>query len=524
VTQQSKFGDKGDNLVPLQGDCRIHHSFPTHSSNITIMLKLKVFNYQNGDLQEISLAPETMPRQECLIGRASSCNLVLDSLDVSRIHSQIKFEQSAYHYTDLGSANGSRINNTMIQPNQRCILKIGDLIQIGDFVLLTEGIETVPSGGETSIWKRVAGERLWTKGELSVRCVRIVDETPDVKTFTFAAEPPVQFDYKPGQFVTLDLLINSEVVSRSYSISSSPSRPHTLEITVKRVAAPTDSPNVPAGLVSNWLHDHLSVGDQIKLNGPFGKFTCLPHLPAKLLLISAGSGITPMMSMSRWIADRVATSDVVFFHCARTPRDVIFRQELELMASRLSHFRLAISTTQSCLGQPWLGFTGRLTEAMLQTIAPDWQERTVYVCGPDGFMESTKSLLERLNFPMQNYHEESFGAPKKAASVAVASVSAVSAVEAASALVSDTLKVVFAQSGKEVAADGSASILELAEQAGVKIRSSCKQGVCGACKKRKLSGEIKYESEPDGLDQSEQDAGYILACIAAPVGQVAIEA
>lgn len=486
------------------------------------MLKLKVFNYQNGDLQEVTLAPETMTHPECSIGRASSCNLVLDSLDISRVHSQIKFAQMIYYYIDLGSANGSRINNSPIQANQSYTLKVGDLIQIGDFVLMIEGIETTPFSGEASVWKRIAGERQWTKGELSVRCMRIVDETTDVKTFTFAAEPPVQFDYKPGQFVTLELEIDGEEVSRSYSISSTPSRPHTLEITVKRVAAPTDLPHAPGGLVSNWLHDHLNVGSQIKLNGPFGKFTCLPNLPPKMLLISAGSGITPMMSMSRWIADRVANSDVVFFHCTRTPGDIIFRQELELMTTRLANFRLAISTTQAKLGQSWLGLTGRLTAAMLQTIAPDWKERTVYVCGPDGFMQGTKSLLEGLNFPMQNYYEESFGAPKKQMDVAapVASTPVVST----SASVSDTVKVIFAQSGKEVAADGSASILELAEQAGVKIRSSCRQGVCGACKKRKLSGEVKYESEPDALDQSEQDAGYILACIAAPQGQVAIEA
>jgi ferredoxin len=84
--------------------------------------------------------------------------------------------------------------------------------------------------------------------------------------------------------------------------------------------------------------------------------------------------------------------------------------------------------------------------------------------------------------------------------------------------------VVFAQSGKEVTGDGSESILELAEQEGIKIRSNCRQGVCGACKKRKQSGEVSYESEPDGLEQSEQEAGYILTCVAAPVGRVVIEA
>ncbi|NJL20861.1 MAG: hypothetical protein HC895_08670 [Leptolyngbyaceae cyanobacterium SM1_3_5] len=104
----------------------------------------------------------------------------------------------------------------------------------------------------------------------------------------------------------------------------------------------------------------------------------------------------------------------MFFHSARTASDIIFRQELELMAARLPNFRLAIALTQFQLGQPWFGFTGRLTEAMLQTIAPDFLDRTVYVCGSSSFMESVKVMFDRLNFPMQNYYEESFGAPKKA--------------------------------------------------------------------------------------------------------------
>lgn len=498
------------------------------------MLKIKVFNYQSGDFQEITLAAETMAQGEYTIGRASTCNLVLDSLDISRVQGQIRFGTGKYDYVDLGSANGSRINNESLKPNQSYDLAMGDLIQIGDFVLLIEETAVVSSGGD-SIWQKMAGERRWTKGEIAVRCVRIVNETADVKTFTFESYPAIQFDYQPGQFVTLELNIDGELVNRSYSISSTPSRPHTLEITVKRVPAPPDQPAIPSGLVSNWLHDALNVGDSIKLNGPFGKFTCLPQIAPKLLLLSAGSGITPMMSMSRWIADRIAATDVVFFHCARTPRDIIFRQELEMLTTRLANFRLAISTTRSEIGQPWLGLTGRLTAAMLQTIAPDWQERTVYVCGPAGFMQETQALLAGLGFPMQNYHEESFGAPKKAPKKAVvaSSVEPVSASGLAAsglaasgltASASTSTKVVFAQSGKEVSTDGSASILEIAEQEGIKIRSSCKQGVCGACKKRKLSGEVKYSSDPDALDQSDQDAGYILVCVAHPVGPVTVEA
>ncbi|HEY9627618.1 MAG TPA: FHA domain-containing protein [Coleofasciculaceae cyanobacterium] len=509
------------------------------------MLKLKVFNSQTGEFQEVALSPDSTPQGECLVGRASNCDLALESPDVSRVHGRIKAQKGEYFYTDLGSANGSHINNEQAQAHQGYVLKVNDLLRIADFVLLVEAIEPGVASGEDSIWKKLGGDRYWTKGDLTVRCVRITDETADVKTFTFVAEPLVLFDYKPGQFATLELEINGEQVLRSYSISSTPSRPHTLEITVKRVPAPAGV--LQAGLVSNWLHDNLKVGSQIKLSGPLGKFTCQPDPAPKLLFISAGSGITPVMSMSRWIADTAQQSDIVFFHCARTPRDVVFRQELEMMAARLPNFRLALSTTRPEPGQPWYGFTGRITASLLQMAASDYQERTVYVCGPNGFMQEVKALLEGLGFPMQNYHEESFGAPKKvkaakadaaspvASPVAdpVASAAAiathrpatppVSAPSPAAGAAAQPL-VVFSQSGKQVSSDGSESVLELAEQEGIKIRSNCRQGVCGACKKRKLEGEVKYESEPDALEQSDQDAGFILCCVAAPVGRVVIEA
>ncbi|NJR66320.1 MAG: hypothetical protein HC772_14970 [Leptolyngbyaceae cyanobacterium CRU_2_3] len=139
----------------------------------------------------------------------------------------------------------------MIEKNKPCPLQVDDLIRIGDFILLIEAIDSHDSGGKTlgilnrlgsnSSFKQPASLKQphtseWTES-LTVRCVRITPETSDVKTFTFVADPPVQFNYKPGQFVTLELEINGESVLRSYSISSPPSRPHTLEITVKRVAA-----------------------------------------------------------------------------------------------------------------------------------------------------------------------------------------------------------------------------------------------------------------------------------------------
>ena len=555
------------------------------------MIKIKLFNSKTPtESQELDLAPAKMINGECFIGRSHNCDIVLNSPEVSRVHGSICFESEQYYFTDLASLGGSRLNDKMANVNQKYVLKIDDIIRIGEFVLTIKAvvleartttlnvekpIESVAPLLHPREYMPVALVPLdqmsrWMKGELTVRCVAVVNETHDVQTFRFAADPPVLFTYQPGQFVTLNLEINGKVVKRSYSISSTPSRPHSLEITVKRVPPPSDALDAPAGLVSNWLHDNIRVGSEIKLSGPLGKFTCFANPTQKMLMISAGSGITPMMSMSRWVLDTAADCDIVFLNSARSPRDIIFRQELEWISSRHPKFRLAITTTRSEPGQAWLSFTGRFTPSLLSAIAPDFLQRTVYVCGPNAFMQEVKAMLEGLGFPMQNYYEESFGgvkklknqplspdsappdlsstAPAPSPSLSLGTMSDTSTaspssaepvtsepnsqtpVPVASAPVDSPaskpclLAVVFAKSGKEVTCDGQDSILNLAEQEGVNIDSSCRSGVCGTCKQRKLEGEVKYQGDPDALDDSERDEGYILTCIAYPVGRVLIDA
>lgn len=143
------------------------------------------------------------------------------------------------------------------------------------------------------------------QGQSTPLCVtEIIRETHDVYTYRFQGDPLCRFVYLPGQFCTLVLNIDGKKVVRSYSISSAPTRPFTLEITVKRV---------PGGLVSNWLADNVKVGDRIEISGPKGKFTLEPgKIPRKILFIGGGSGITPLMSMTRWLSDVAAPTDVIF--------------------------------------------------------------------------------------------------------------------------------------------------------------------------------------------------------------------
>jgi glycine betaine catabolism B len=546
------------------------------------------------ETQTIQLNPEDQLNQECLIGRDPRCCIVLKDNLASRTHGKIAFRNGSHFYSDLGSRNGSKINNIDAQINQEYLLKPSDTIALGNHLLWVKAI----AGEETTT---VAPQFLtpeqymplarldtatletWTQGTKQVKCVQIINETVDVKTFAFVGEPPVKFNYQPGQFITLNLNINGQSVKRPYSISSTPSRPHTIEITVKRVSAPGDEPSDPPGLVSNWLHDNLKVGSQIEVNAPLGKFTNFANPAPKLLLISAGSGITPMMSMSRWICDTVSQVDLVFVHSARSPEDIIFRQELEMMSSRYPNFKLAITVTRATAGQPWYGYTGRINETILKAIACDYKERTVYVCGPNPFMAATKELLQKINFPLENYYEESFGGAKQSkpdtptappanqisnqvsdhTSIfripAPASVSAptpnpapvvpivepvlsVPSTAVPSTLIvnggtvntstsifatpnpaaptpnSATPVIVLSKSGQEVSCDGEQCILDEAEAEGASLPFGCRRGICGACKVKKIAGEVIYEDDVVCED------GFIYTCIARPVGRVVLEA
>jgi glycine betaine catabolism B len=282
------------------------------------MLFLKVINPENNDVWNAILMLETEWLHECLIGRTANCHLPLDSLEVSYLHAKIRYYQGEYYFSDLRSTAGSRLNNQDVQAHQTCRLKARDFLQVGNFMILVEAIDPPAATTVRSEVSQVEVTENWSAIDLPVRCVRVIPETTDVKTFCFMADQLILFDYQPGQFVTLTLEIEGEIVCRSYSICSSPSRPHTLDITIKRVPPPSDAPDAPAGLVSNWLHDQVRVGSQIKISGPYGNFSCCPDPPENLLLISAGSGITPMLSMARWLHDRAASTHVIFFHCART--------------------------------------------------------------------------------------------------------------------------------------------------------------------------------------------------------------
>ena len=228
-----------------------------------------------------------------------------------------------------------------------------------------------------------ASEMIWRQGKLPLRCVHIVQENHNVKTFYFVAEPPKLFIYRPGQFVTLELRLDGKVLRRSYTISGSPSRPHALLLTVKRL---------DDGLASRWLHESLQVGDRIFADGPKGKFICTGDESGPYLFISGGSGITPLMAMSRWLHDTAPDTDICFLHFAQSPKDFIFERELRLMESHRATFRCVLVCTSDVID--WTGPRGRISAQSLTALVPDFMARRVFLCGPVPFMETAREILE----------------------------------------------------------------------------------------------------------------------------------
>ncbi|MDQ7261769.1 hybrid-cluster NAD(P)-dependent oxidoreductase [Paracoccus sp. PS-1] len=349
------------------------------------------------------------------------------------------------------------------------------------------------------------GDKPW-KDDEPLECVMVVPETSDTATFTFRAPSGAWFDYQPGQFVTLDLPVPGGNVQRTYTISSSPSRPLSISVTVKAQ---------PGSVGGRWMIDHLRPGMRLKAFGPAGIFSFVRHEAAKYLFISAGSGITPVMSMTTWAWDSGEMPDIVFVHAARSPSEIIFRQRLEGMADRVPGLQLRFTVEDSDPFRTWHGYRGRLNQIMLGLMAPDYLEREVFCCGPEPFMQAVRDMLIALGFDMDHYHQESFGAPIRNESEAPVLDDVVPDEDSAA-------QITFESSGVVAKCNETDTVLVVAKANGLNIPSGCTFGLCGTCKVRKTAGEV-HMVHNGGITDEDIEEGYILACCSHPIGAVSVE-
>ncbi len=335
------------------------------------------------------------------------------------------------------------------------------------------------------------------------------NETPDTKTFRLGPVTGPIFDYVPGQYIVLSLSIQGREYKRSYSLASSPALSNSLEITVKR--------DLNGGIVSNWLNDTLAIGDTLNVKGPFGKFSCVNDSCQKILFIAAGSGIVPVMSMLRWLTDTNAHVDVQLLLSFRTPDDIIYRDELQLIAARHKNIKLSITlTSDSIASYQWSGLSGRINSKMIAQRVPDLTTRTVYLCGPNAFMSTCKESLLKLNCPFDKLYSESFKVngpivnPKN------------SCLAIPSRDKTGNYRVRFAKSGKTIDTDGRMSLLEIAEQSGILIDHECRSGQCGECMIKCLKGTIDMSDQAE-IDAVNKNKGWIYACCAYPASNIVLD-
>ncbi len=334
-------------------------------------------------------------------------------------------------------------------------------------------------------------------------CVAVRRETHDVATFVFAATEPRLFRFQPGQFMTFELAECG--LQRCYTIASPPTRPYRIEVTAKRT---------PGGAGSGWLHDAMQPGTRVAASGPHGAFTFAPAPGGRALFLSAGSGITPLMSMARTVHDLGSDADVLFVHSARTPADLVFADELATMARRPGFTRVSIVETVPA-GAAWDGLRGRLSPAMLSVLVPDLHLREVFCCGPAPYMAAVRAMLDAAGFDTTRYHEESF---------AFAGLDAAPLEPVATAAEQDrpAFTVAFARSGRTVACPSGSTILAAARAAGLRLPSACNKGVCGTCKSRLVSGAVVLR-HGGGIRQREIDAGLTLLCCARPASDLVVD-
>jgi ferredoxin-NADP reductase len=355
----------------------------------------------------------------------------------------------------------------------------------------------------------------WGGDDEWLECVRVRDETHDVRSFVLRPLEARSFRYRPGQFITLRLDIDGERVFRCYTLCSSPTRPDTLTITVKRV---------PGGRVSNWLHEHLRPGMRLSATGPAGAF-CFPPGPVQApargqLYLSGGSGITPLMSMSRAWADLGLDADVQFIHAARTPQDIVFDEELKLLARSLPRWRATMVCEQRGNNPDYSGLLGRLKLSLLRAQVPDLLEREVWCCGPEPFMAAVRAMLAEAGFDMTRYHEESFTFGSPATETTKPAEEAPD--KGASAAEAPRFAVTLKNRGERFECSADETVLKAAQRAGIRWPFSCSNGVCGTCRTRKLSGEVEM-NQGGGLRPREVAQGWFLPCCSKPLSDLMID-
>jgi glycine betaine catabolism B len=365
----------------------------------------------------------------------------------------------------------------------------------------------------------LAAKRRFWSGELSV--LRVFDETPDVRTFRLglASGEKLPFDYLPGQYLNIALSIAGQRVNRSYTIASSPTQTQYCELTVKKSLL---------GYASLHLHEMLTQGATLKISAPAGRFVFTGADADSVVLIAGGVGITPLMSIVRYLCDRSWAGAIHLIVSQRTQADIVFSDELTQLQRRFANLHLTPTLSGEAEGSSWQGRRGRISAELLAAVVPELATQQIFLCGPDAMMVDTRAALQGLGVPDTHIKTEAFVSPPAGSAEARVAIE----VDGTGALLADVetaetsdgvATVKFERSLQTAELPSGQTILECAEDAGIDIPFECRAGICGQCKTRLLGGRVTMEVE-DALSSADRARGLILACQARASSDVVIDA
>jgi ferredoxin-NADP reductase len=328
---------------------------------------------------------------------------------------------------------------------------------------------------------------LWSARELRGRILDVRRETEDSATLVIKPGWGFSFDYQPGQYIGIGLLVDGRWRWRSYSLTSSPAMtsgsgaPRTVTITVKAM---------PEGFLSTHLVAGVEPGTIVRLAAPQGNFVLPDPAPPSILFLTAGSGITPVMPMLRTLVRRNQIGDVTHLHSAPTESDVMFRAELAALAADQPGYRLQVRETRT---------QGRLDLASLDREVADWRERQTWACGPEGMLTQAQKVWSSAGIG-DRLHLERFAVSRAAPAGAGGTVT-------------------FARSGREAAADAATSLMDAGEGAGVQMPFGCRMGICQSCVVSLVDGHVR-----DLRTGAEHEPGTrIQTCVSAASGDCVLD-
>ncbi|WP_460149750.1 2Fe-2S iron-sulfur cluster-binding protein [Pseudomonas sp. H3_D12] len=366
-----------------------------------------------------------------------------------------------------------------------------------------------PNSLMTGSWEQAA-ERLQAEALRSrwrsLRVERVVDESHNIRSFYLQASDGLGLPrFEAGQHLPVRIQLEGQKAPsiRTYSVSSAPSDDF-LRISVKR-----------DGSVSSHLHEQVRALQEIEARAPQGHFTVQATERRPLVLLAAGVGITPLLSMLREVVyqgQRISRMRPVWLlQSARSVADLAFREEIDELAARagdkLKVVRMVSQPPTEGGGAEGYDLAGRIDVELLKKLLP-LNDYDFYLCGPGSFTQALYDGLRKLRIPDDRIHAETFGPSTLVRDLEV-SMSAPQQVPAAT----EAVKVLFASSGKEARWEpGGGTLLELAEARGLNPEFSCRGGSCGTCKTRLSRGQVHYLSQP----AEPVGEGEVLICCAVP--------